>query len=209
MWQAYGTNFSALSPLPCNALAADVTLQYTRRFFCISCSWEHQRKVWSTKQLQLCYLLATLSQEGEQVLQMKWQNMQSKIQKKEVFWTNLLYQFGQGGGKGERTKENELKQEEKAQYLYHLDLVIQPNRINRRIMSFRVGFWEVKWFQVLVLNCLVEKLILPPTDAQQAMGDRLLTWLPKFTEYEYCSHPSHPMRQEGKDMNSRVTFCKA
>lgn len=112
-------------------------------FFCISCSWEHQRKVWSTKQLQLCYLLATLYQEGEQVLEMKWQNMQSKIQKKEGFWTNLLYQFGHGGGKGERTKENELKQEEKAQYLHHLDLVTQPNRINRRIMSFRVGFWEV------------------------------------------------------------------
>lgn len=65
---------------------------------------------------------------------MKWQNMQSKIWKKGVVWTNLLYQFGHRGGKGKRTKEKELKQGEKSQDLYCLDLVICPNRINRRII---------------------------------------------------------------------------
>jgi len=35
-------------------------------------------------------------------------------------------------------KEKELKQGEKVQYSYYLDLGIYPKRINRRTMSFRV-----------------------------------------------------------------------
>lgn len=63
--------------------------------------------------------------------------MKSKIGKKSFFEPTCFTSLDTEVGRGKRTKEKELKQGEKAQYLYHLDLVIYPNRINRRIMSFR------------------------------------------------------------------------
>lgn len=60
------------------------------------------------------------------------------MEKKRGFFTNLFYQFRHRSGKWEWMKEKEQKHREKTQYLYHLDLVIYPNRINIRIMFSRV-----------------------------------------------------------------------
>lgn len=58
---AYGTDFVALPSLPYNALAADATFQYTRE----------PKEDMMTKLLQLCYLLTTLYQGGQQVFETK------------------------------------------------------------------------------------------------------------------------------------------
>lgn len=120
--------------------------------FCISGSWEHQRKVWSTKQLQLCYLLAIMYQEGKQVLEIKWQNMQSKIGKKGGFFEPTCFtSLDTEVGRGKEWRKGSWKQGEKAQYLYCLESVIYPNKINRRIMYFRVWSWDV-------ISCTFSKL---------------------------------------------------
>lgn len=107
---------------------------------------------------------------------LKWSDRTCKVrQRKIIFWTNLLYQFGHRGGKRGRRSKKELKQGKKAQYSYHLDLVIYPNQINRIKSSFRAWFWEVKLFQILFLNCLLRKPVLHWLGANQTKGDCHLT----------------------------------
>lgn len=123
---------------------------------------------------------------------LKWSDRTCKVrQRKIVFWTNLLYQFGHRGGKRERRSKKVLKQGKKAQYSYLLDLVIYPNQINRIKSSFRAWFWEVKLFQILFLNYYERQSCI---GWGQIKPRETVTWLPKFTEREYCSHPSHHIR---------------